>query len=1058
MSSVSTPSKQIVSNNSSTTEKSSRESSICATCQKPITTKSVKALGKRYHTDCFRCAECGTPILSKYFPFELDDGTKIPLCEEHFYKRRGLICCICNSYLKGIHYTVFGRKYDAEHFCCKICSKKFDADEDFFNHENDIYCHYHFSKFFIDRCEGCEFAILKQYVEISRGGRNQKWHVECYMIHKCWNVAITPSTIGLISFPKVDPTPENIKSLPDTNPTPDQLISMEGKASEKISEIWSALFQFEEDTAMCISDMLQYATAQDQARGLAATAKLVLKVDALFKSLESLHRLGIEGGNTTSSLATLSISNNEDVTFQTLKKEPRNFSAKVMIYLAILRKTSKGLADSSKSQDLILSVITGLAHYLKLLIRYGLNNSLQYNKSSHTTNALDKFLREVRNHESVPKDALSALEIPLDASDLCFHCQKSIESNCIQYQDKRWHIDCLQCTNCHKNLQSHGGISDASFNSNSNWVLCAQCAIDDPDAKPGFKSVSKLMQLSYLMKIAIVRSKAVMDYEHEGKQTNSQPEARATEESEHNYRKTLNEIKRLRSTRQNTKITDISSQDVARRSMVVETVNKSKDELERSHVTMESEENLLQQKVSVEDGLVGPSLSKRSFHRAKNVIMNQKVLTLDDIPRIVAAEHARELRPNTYKYHNPHAEEGLFKGLKPNSGSLYRTKSPTSHKAPSIKEIPVKYYSQLSERELCILSHISIAALNYLLSKQRINSDIDTSKLIDLKKTPTFWDKLKGLGGEKKTANINRVFGSDLILLVSKTGVESSQSNGPSKVRIPLLIDDLLTALYQKDMSVEGVFRKNGNLKNLRELVERIDANPSNIPDLQKENVIQLSALLKRFLREMPNPLLTFRLFDLWIVSQKISDSTMKRTFFELCYSLLPKPHRDLAEVLFFFFMWASSFSNIDEQNGSKMDVHNLATVLSPNVLYPKPSEVERPSTNGKAVAATYFDAFAENEGENYYLAIEVVDYLIGHNEELSVVPKYLLQIYDLCEFDASEDYSSKSIFASIETVLKHKSSILDNIGKELPADPEPADNSAIVEGPSQPVTTTIEN
>jgi hypothetical protein len=877
------------------------------------------------------------------------------------------------------------------------------------------------------------------------------------MIHKCWNVAITPNTIGLSSFPKIEPTEENIKNMPDINPTPEQLINMESKASEKISEIWTTLFKFEEDAAMCISDMLQYASAHDQRRGLAATARLVLKVDTLFKSLESLHRLGIEPDH--SSLASLSISNNEDITFHILKKEPRNFSAKIMIYLAILRKTSKGVTDANQSQDLILSVVTGLAHYLKLLIRYGLHNSLQYNKSSHTTNALDKFLRELRKHESIPLDSLSALDIPVDASDLCFHCQKSVESDCVQYLDKRWHYDCLHCTNCRKNLHSYGGIADASLNSKKSWVLCAQCAMDDPDAKSGFKPVSKLLQLSYLMKIAIVRSKAVMDYENENKPAGSYADTHAVAETEQNYRKTLNEIKRLRSTRQNTSITENASRDVARRSVIVETVNKSKEDVDQDETKLMAE-TIMKQKISVEDEPVGPSLSKNSFHRAKNVIMNQKVLTLDDIPRIVAAEHARELRPNTYKYHNPLQDEGLFKGLKSKRGSLNRSgdRSP-SNRAASVKEVPMRYYSQLSDNERVMLTHISTAVLGYLISKLNIETDIDVQRLIDLRKSPTFWDKLKGLGGDKKGPNLSNVFGSDLKDLTSKTGVESSQSNGPSRVRIPILIDDLLTALYQKDMSVEGVFRKNGNLKTLRELCEQIDSNPTRVPNLEKENAIQLSALLKKFLREMPNPLLTFKLFDLWILSQKIQDPLHKRIFFELSYSLLPKAHRDLAEVLLFFFMWASSFSHLDDQSGSKMDVHNLATVLSPNVLYAKPSEVSRPSI-GKGVAATYYDAFGENEGENYYLAIEVVDYLIAHNEELSVVPTYLLQIYDLCGFDNDQDYTSKEIFAKINSVLKSEPSILETIGTENFN--QSVDNdagSAIVEGLSQqPLATTIEN
>ena len=51
---------------------------------------------------------------------------------------------------------------------------------------------------------------------------------------------------------------------------------------------------------------------------------------------------------------------------------------------------------------------------------------------------------------------------------------------------------------------------------------------------------------------------------------------------------------------------------------------------------------------------------------------------------------------------------------------------------------------------------------------------------------------------------------------------------------------------------------------------------------------------------------------------------------------LLPKAHRDTMEILFVFLKWVASFSHIDEETGSKMDLSNLATVLAPNILYSK--------------------------------------------------------------------------------------------------------------------------
>jgi hypothetical protein len=71
-------------------------------------------------------------------------------------------------------------------------------------------------------------------------------------------------------------------------------------------------------------------------------------------------------------------------------------------------------------------------------------------------------------------------------------------------------------------------------------------------------------------------------------------------------------------------------------------------------------------------------------------------------------------------------------------------------------------------------------------------------------------------------------------------------------------------------MSVEGVFRKNGNIRRLREVSDQLDKHPNDV-DFSSDNVIQIAALLKKWLRELPDPLLTFRLHKLFISAQRKS-------------------------------------------------------------------------------------------------------------------------------------------------------------------------------------------
>lgn len=82
------------------------------------------------------------------------------------------------------------------------------------------------------------------------------------------------------------------------------------------------------------------------------------------------------------------------------------------------------------------------------------------------------------------------------------------------------------------------------------------------------------------------------------------------------------------------------------------------------------------------------------------------------------------------------------------------------------------------------------------------------------------------------------------------------------------MTDFLIHVLSSLDMSVEGVFRKNGNIRRLRDLTEALDRDSGSV-NLSDDNPVQLAALLKKFLRDLPDPLMTFKLFQLFLATQR---------------------------------------------------------------------------------------------------------------------------------------------------------------------------------------------
>jgi hypothetical protein len=255
-------------------------------------------------------------------------------------------------------------------------------------------------------------------------------------------------------------------------------------------------------------------------------------------------------------------------------------------------------------------------------------------------------------------------------------------------------------------------------------------------------------------------------------------------------------------------------------------------------------------------------------------------LALDDISRIVAVEQARDQRPNAFRSAGGHM---MGQGPKPKllNGHRREFSGGQELEQPSSGDPsrPKTYFSELSPLEYFKLRSYAVLQLGLLLDDSQYNQ----GELLDLIETKrsTFWgkfgigkafknDKSKGGKGKKfgtdKPVSEKAVFRQSLEFLVEKYGAESD-GVGPGTLKVPALLQDAISAMRNMDMSVEGVFRKNGNLKTLRELQEEIDAKGGDAVDLNKETPVMLANLLKRFLRYMPDPVLTLKLYRLFMTA-----------------------------------------------------------------------------------------------------------------------------------------------------------------------------------------------
>ncbi|KXS15165.1 RhoGAP-domain-containing protein [Gonapodya prolifera JEL478] len=191
-------------------------------------------------------------------------------------------------------------------------------------------------------------------------------------------------------------------------------------------------------------------------------------------------------------------------------------------------------------------------------------------------------------------------------------------------------------------------------------------------------------------------------------------------------------------------------------------------------------------------------------------------------------------------------------------------------------------------------------------------------------------------------------FGVPLEDLVERTGetVMIKTDSGYCGVTVPAVVAECVRHIRRKDMRVEHAFRKSGNIRRLKRITEILDDNPDAFECLVEESVIQLAALLKKFLRELPEPLMTFKLYRWFTASQLFDDREMQFQIIHYTFYLLPKANRDLLHFLSHTLRDVANAAL--NSGGAELALSNLATVIGPNVLFAKhhdPTEYDSAAT-----------------------------------------------------------------------------------------------------------------
>ncbi|XP_024141918.1 rho GTPase-activating protein 6 isoform X1 [Oryzias melastigma] len=204
-------------------------------------------------------------------------------------------------------------------------------------------------------------------------------------------------------------------------------------------------------------------------------------------------------------------------------------------------------------------------------------------------------------------------------------------------------------------------------------------------------------------------------------------------------------------------------------------------------------------------------------------------------------------------------------------------------------------------------------------------------------------------------------------------------SLNPIYRQVPRVVDLCCQHLEKYGLQTVGIFRVGSSKKRVRQLREEFDQGWEVLMD-EEHSVHDVAALLKEFLRDLPDPLLTRELYTAFINTILLDDSDQQSAI-QLLIFMLPPCNSDTLQRLLCLLSTVCTHaddsldSDGKEIPGNKMTSLNLATIFGPNLLH-------KQKNSDKEFAVESFARAEESSA-----VISVVQRMIDSYEMLFMVP-----------------------------------------------------------------------
>uniref|UniRef100_A0A672LCU3 Unconventional myosin-IXa-like n=1 Tax=Sinocyclocheilus grahami TaxID=75366 RepID=A0A672LCU3_SINGR len=157
-------------------------------------------------------------------------------------------------------------------------------------------------------------------------------------------------------------------------------------------------------------------------------------------------------------------------------------------------------------------------------------------------------------------------------------------------------------------------------------------------------------------------------------------------------------------------------------------------------------------------------------------------------------------------------------------------------------------------------------------------------------------------------------------------GVELSRLTNDERA-VPLVVEKLINYIEMHGLYTEGIYRKSGSTNKIKELKQGLDTDVNGM-NLDDYNINVIGSVFKQWLRDLPNPLMTFELYEEFLRAMGLQD---KKEVIRGVYSIidqLSRTHLNTLERLIFHLVRI-----VLQEETNRMSANALAIVFAPCIL-----------------------------------------------------------------------------------------------------------------------------